>query len=329
MGDILAQEQPQQQKALSRAVCARRHLRWTDTLDRSCREAGILAAASSVDQRALASESLLTAPVTKRQTIADTQYRILVKLRLGIPNTTHEEQCHTRSRDNPAQCAQQLTAFADHAFACAKTARQVTHDSVADLNAAFHREAGNRAWREAAVPEANIDKNESPIRADVLVRRGPVDPVECTEVKLRHPWYSSGDLRTTDARQLDGLLAAEEHMVKTKHSPVRVRSWVFTTLGRPGEQFYTDVRRLVHERLAKSDAQRVVSRESLRQLLLRRWRSEISCTIAIGVANTYLEAVKGTPPRQIQCAEIKRGRRATTIPTPIPKGRARQRPTPT
>eukprot|EP00661_Eupelagonemidae_sp_cell13_P021156 gene21156-biopygen5644 len=47
-------------------------------------------------------------------------------------------------------------------------------------------------------------------------------------------------------------------------------------------------------------ALRVVSRESLRQLLLQRWRSEISCASAIGVANTYLEAVEGTAASAIQ-----------------------------
>ncbi len=184
--------------------------------------------------------------------------------------------------------------MADHAFACAKTARQTTHDSIADLNAQYHHEAGNRAWREASVPEANLTQKNKPIRADVLVRRGPVDPAECTEVKLRHVFKTGGELQISSADDWDSYLLAEEQGITRKYSPVRVRPWVFTTLGRPGEQFSTDIRRLARERLGRADVRRVVSRESLRQLLLRRWRAQISCTIAIGVSNTVLDAIEGT-----------------------------------
>eukprot|EP00661_Eupelagonemidae_sp_cell13_P007768 gene7768-biopygen21078 len=88
--------------------------------------------------------------------------------------------------------------------------------------------------------------------------------------------------------------------VKLKYSPVRVKPWVFSALGRPGEQFCVDIRRLARERLNKPDARCCVSRESLRQLLLRRWRSEIPCAIAVGVANTLLEAVEGTAANAVQ-----------------------------
>eukprot|EP00661_Eupelagonemidae_sp_cell13_P025315 gene25315-biopygen20968 len=294
MPDILAQERPQLQKQLSRAVCARRHLLWQQVLHPASRAAGILAGASTEGRRCLASEWLLSTPATRRQTIADNQYRIMIKVRLGIELCAHGEQCRVRARDAPAPCTKQLTSHVDHAFACAKAARQVTHDSVADLCAAFHREAGNRAWREAAVPEAHIHNKQKPIRADVLVRRGPIDPVECTEVKMRHLWHTSGDLQGTEAKDWDARLEAEERRVKEKYSPVRVKPWVFSTLGRPGDQFCIDIRRLARERLQKADARRCVSRESMRQFLLRRWRSELSCVIAIGVANTLLESIEGT-----------------------------------
>ena len=165
---------------------------------------------------------------------------------------------------------------------------------MADLNAQYHHEAGNRAWREAAVPEATKTSKDKPIRADVLVRRGPIDPAECTEVKLRHPFKSDGALQISSANNWDNYLLAEEHAITRKYSPVRVRPWVFSTLGRPGEQFCTDLRRLARERLGRQDAQRAVSRDSLRQLLLRRWRAQISCTIATGMSNTILDAIEGT-----------------------------------
>ncbi len=105
---------------------------------------------------------------------------------------------------------------------------------------------------------------------------------------------SDGELKISSADHWDNYLHAEEQAITRKYSPVRVRPWVFTTLGRPGEQFCTDLRRLARERLGRADARRAVSRESLRQLLLRRWRAQISCTIANGVSNTVLEAIEGT-----------------------------------
>ena len=103
------------------------------------------------------------------------------------------------------------------------------------LNAAFHREAGHRAWRKASVPEAYTNTKAKPIRAGVLIRRGPIDPAECSEIKLRHTWHASADLRVADASCWDAFLGAEEQAFKTKYSPARVKPWVFSTLGRPGE----------------------------------------------------------------------------------------------
>ncbi len=292
--DVLHKEAPKMQKELSRAAAAHNYMHWKATLDDKGRAAGILAGASAEGRRTLASEFLTSAPSTRTQTIPDENYQVLVKMRLGLPVTPHGEQCKVRTRDNPKQCHKPLTATADHAFACAKAARQATHDHVCDLNAQFHHEAGNRAWREAAVPEASKTQKDKPIRADVLTRRGPIDPAECTEVKLRHLFRTDGALQISSADHWDNYLLAEEQKITCKYSPARVRPWVFSTLGRPGEQFCTDLRRLARERLGRADAQRMVSRESLRQLLLRRWRAQISCTIAVGVSNTVLDAIQGT-----------------------------------
>ncbi len=292
VADALSRERPKLQKELSRAVAAKKHTEWLDRLDPKCRAAGILAAASAEGRRPLASEWLVSVPCTQTQQIPDNNYRVLIKVRLGIPITLDGEKC--RVQMTHGQCRRQLAEHADHAFACAKAARQSTHDGAADLSAAFHREAGHRAWREASVPEARSRIKNKPIRADVLTRRGPTDPAECTEVKIRHAWTSKGDLQITRADQWDNYIAAEEDSVKLKYDPVRVRPWVFSTLGRPGEQFCSDIRRLVRERLDKSDARRAVSRDSLRQLLLRRWRAQLSCTLAIGVSNTLLDALQGT-----------------------------------
>jgi hypothetical protein len=290
--DALPRERPKTQKELSRAVAAHRHVQWTESLDPSGRAANILAAASAEGRRPLASEWLVSTPCTEAQTIPDVNYRVLIKTRLGIPVTLHGEQCRVQRQQK--QCKHNMTAHADHAFACAKAARQATHDSVADLNAAFHREVGHRAWREAAVPEARTRSTDKPIRADVLIRRGATDPAECTDVKVRHVWQTQGDPQATKATNWDNYLAAEEDKIRNKYAPVRVRPWVFSTMGRPGEQFCTDLRRLVRERLSTADARRAVSRDSLRQLLLRRWRATLSCTIAIGVSNTILDALEGS-----------------------------------
>jgi hypothetical protein len=298
IADVLSAERPKLQKELSRAVAAKKHSEWKDRLDPKCRAAAVLAAASAEGRRPLASEWLISAPCTKTQEIPDTNFRLLIKARLGIPVTLHGEHC--RVQTSQAQCRHELTAHADHAFACAKAARQATHDSVADLNAAFHREAGHRAWREAAVPEARSRIKNKPIRADVLTRRGPTDPAECTEVKVRHAWTTKGDLQIANADQWDNFLASQEDAVRVKYDPIRVRPWVFSTLGRPGEQFCSDLRRLVRERLNRADARRAVSRESMRQLLLRRWRAQLSCTLAIGVSNTWLDALECTA----ACGEV-------------------------
>jgi hypothetical protein len=144
-------------------------------------------------------------------------------------------------------------------------------------------------------------KKQQPIRADVLVRRGPTDPAECTEVKVHHFCKSNGDLQRPGVDSWDNYLAEEEARIKQKYQPVRVRPWVFSTLGRPGEQFCFDIRRMARERLQRGDAQRVVSRESLRHVLLQRWRAELSVTLAIGVSNTLLETLEGTATTQLPC----------------------------
>ncbi len=117
---------------------------------------------------------------------------------------------------------------------------------------------------------------------------------------MRHAWTTKGDLQIANADQWDNFLASQEDAVRVKYDPIRVRPWVFSTLGRPGEQFCSDLRRLVRERLNRADARRAVSRESMRQLLLRRWRAQLSCTLAIGVSNTWLDALEGTA----ACGEV-------------------------
>jgi hypothetical protein len=183
----------------------------------------------------------------------------------------------------------------DHARACAKAARQHHHDEVADLYAHFQRECGNRAWREVDVigPEAPKTFKSQPIRSDVLVRRGAMDPIEYGEIKIRHPWKESGELRIRTAAELDGWLEAFESEASTKYAPMRVRPWVFTTLGRPGAIVCTDLRRLSRERLRQPDATNAVSHPSLRQMLLRRWRTMLSCANARGFASTLLDCIEG------------------------------------
>ena len=120
-------------------------------------------------------------------------------------------------------------------------------------------------------------------------------------MKVHHFCKSEGGLHRSGPGSWDKYLAEEESRIKQKYQPVKVRPWVFSTLGRPGEQFCFDIRRLARERLQRGDAQLAVSRESLRALLLQRWRAELSCTLAIGVSNTILEALEGTAVTQLPC----------------------------
>ena len=190
-------------------------------------------------------------------------------------------------------CGKVLAGHGDHARCCAKLARKHHHDRICDLYAAIHRECGNRAWREVIVPEANPTVHRQPIRSDVLVRRGATDPKEYGEVKVRHPWSEAGDLRYSAASATDGWLAALEAEVTTKYAPARVCPWVFTTFGRPGAVVCSDLRRLSRARLSRADAVQAVSHASVRQLLLRRWRTMLSCAGVLGYTSTLLDCVEG------------------------------------
>ena len=55
----------------------------------------------------------------------------------------------------------------------------------------------------------------------------------------------------------------------------------------------TDLRRLSRERLRRPDAANAVSHPSLRQYLLRRWRTMLSCANARGIASTLLDCIEG------------------------------------
>ena len=81
------------------------------------------------------------------------------------------------------------------------------------------------------------------------------------------------------------------------YRPVRVRPWVLTTLGRPGEGLSADLRRLSRLRLQRRDVRDAVSLPSVQQYLLHRWRAELSCALVLGDADVYLAALQGLPPR--------------------------------
>ena len=89
------------------------------------------------------------------------------------------------------------------------------------------------------------------------------------------------------------MLRAEEARVHAYYRPVKVRTWVVTTLGRPGEALCADLRRLARERLQRADVRAAVSLPSVRQHLLHRWRAEISCALVMGDAGVYLSALQG------------------------------------
>ena len=50
-------------------------------------------------------------------------------------------------------------------------------------------------------------------------------------------------------------------------------------------------RRLARLRLQRLDVSRAVSVPSVLQLLLQRWRAELSCALVLGDADTYLAAL--------------------------------------
>ena len=54
-----------------------------------------------------------------------------------------------------------------------------------------------------------------------------------------------------------------------------------------------DLRRLARLRLRRQDVSRAVSVQSVRQLLLRRWRAELSCALTMGDTEVYMTALQG------------------------------------
>ena len=86
-----------------------------------------------------------------------------------------------------------------------------------------------------------------------------------------------------NAAHIDAELRAVEAGAHAKYSPVKVRPWVLTSLGRPGEGFCSDIRRLARQRLQRRDVRNAVSVPSVLQYLLHRWRAEISCAIVMGI----------------------------------------------
>jgi hypothetical protein len=314
LADALAAERPRLQKALSRAAARARLESWTSTLAPGSRPLAILAAASSDGRRCLASEWAVTPPYCPSTTIPDSNYVVAVRCRLGIA-VASGGRCQVRPRRGGGVCGKVLAGHADHCRSCAKAARLHHHNSICDLYAAIHRECGNRAWREVIVPEAKPTKNNQPIRSDVLVRGGAMDPKEYGEVKVRHPWSESGELRFAAASGTDAWLAAVEAEVSTKYAPARVRPWVFTTLGRPGALVCADLRRLSRQRLTRPDAVQAVSHASVRQLLLRRWRTMLSCAGVLGHTAALLDCLEGcavpgaaVPPGPLRFYELQAAR---------------------
>ncbi len=307
--DALADERPKCQKHLSRAVLAHKLALWKGSLEPRSRALTILHAASSEGRRPLASEWLVTAPFNERTTISDQIYQMGVCKRLDVPVCVRGEPCHVQrgTRGQPRgerggahrsgghPCGRQMMPDADHAQACAMLARTRRHDGVADLCAAIYQEAGYPAHRETEVPGVRTHKKKEPIVADVLVRGRVPAAWECAEVKVRHLFDHDGDPKLSTAAHLDEYLRAEEATIHRKYSPVHVRPWVLSSLGRPGEGLAGDLRRLARVRLQRLDVRRAVSLPSVSQYLLHRWRAELSCSVMTGDAGVYLEALQGGP----------------------------------
>ena len=53
----------------------------------------------------------------------------------------------------------------------------------------------------------------------------------------------------------------------------------------------TDIRRLARLRLKRPDVGRAVSMPSVLQLLLRRWRAELSCAVVLGDTEVYMASL--------------------------------------
>eukprot|EP00660_Eupelagonema_oceanica_P019331 gene19331-biopygen33793 len=303
--DILRHERPKCQKQLSRAVLSRKHEMWTASLDPRSRVLTILNMASGEDRRPLASEWLTAVPCNARTVIPDAEYCTALRLRLDVPIAERGTPCrvvrgmdcreptgHGRPVGQP--CGKPMLAHADHAQACATRARDERHNAVADLCAAMYKEAGYSAYRETDVPGVTTSKNR-PIRADVLARGQGAAMWQCAEVKIRHFFNSDGDTVIADGADVDSAMNAVEAGVHKHYGRVQVRPWVFTSLGRPGAGMCIDLRRLSRLRLQRRDVSEAVSLPSVQQCLLRRWRAELSCTLVVGNARVYAEAVQGVP----------------------------------
>jgi hypothetical protein len=306
--DALRQERPKCQKVLSRAVLMRKFETWKDTLDPKSRVLGILHMASGEGRRPLASEWLVCTPSGERTTIPDENFRLAIRKRLDIPVCAWGDPCKVqkgarRRRQGGApparghECGKRLLPHADHAQSCATHARDERHDGVADLCAAIYHEAGHSAHRETDVPGVLTKQKNNPIRADVLVRARAPATWECAEVKVRHYFDGDGEVSISSATDIDAEIRAVEAVVHAKYRPVRVRPWVVTSLGRPGEGLCIDLRRLARMRLGLPDVRDAVSLPSVMQYLLHRWRAELSCAVVMGDTGVYLDAIQGGPPR--------------------------------
>ena len=300
--DALRSEQQKCQRALARAVLAQRFGTWRDSLDPRSRVIGILQASSSEGRRSMASEWLVTTPFGPRTTIPDAQYRLAIRKRLGIPLGNDQDSCKVpkgcmRVGSDPRKpthpCGAALLAHADHAQGCARLEIQERHDGLKELCAAFNREAGHVAHTETEVPGVQSKSKKEPIRADVLVRAAAPGTWEAAELKVRHIFKGTGDLALADADQVDAMLQAVEAEAHRHYRPVRVRPWIFTSFGRPGAEMCGDLRRLARQRLRRPDVARAVSVQSVLQLLLRRWRAELSCALVRGDAAVYGASLEG------------------------------------
>ncbi len=169
---------------------------------------------------------------------------------------------------------------------------------MADLCAAFNREAGHIAHTETEVPGILSSTKKESIRADVLVRATAPGTWGAAEVKVRHIFKGTGELVFAEAAQVDGMLKAVEAEAHRHYHPVQVRPWVFTSFGRPGAEMCADLRRLARLRLRRTDVARAVSVQSVLQLLLQRWRAELSCALVRGDAAVYAAAL-----HNVQCHE--------------------------
>ena len=155
--DALQQERAKAQKLLSRARLRHKYLLWRGTLDPASRALAILHMASSEERRPLASEWLTTAPFNDRTTLPDAIYRTAIRKRLDIPVSDHGEGCRVLVPTHLAYpthraCGKPLKPHADHAQRCARSEIQERHNGVADVCAAFNREARHVVHTAAEVP---------------------------------------------------------------------------------------------------------------------------------------------------------------------------------